>query len=46
MLVGISSSLSVAAAMAKWIGIKREDLIKGTAKKDEDPNDPNDGGTV
>ena len=47
-LFGIYSSVFVAAAIAMWLGIKREDLIKvtGTAKKDEDPNDPNAGATV
>jgi preprotein translocase subunit SecF len=45
-LFGIYSSVFVAAAIAMWLGIKREDLIKGPAKKDEDPNDPNAGATV
>ena len=46
-LFGIYSSVFVAAAIAMWLGVKREDLIKGsTAKKDEDPNDPNAGATV
>ncbi|MES2511288.1 MAG: protein translocase subunit SecF [Pseudomonadota bacterium] len=46
-LFGIYSSVFVAAAIAMWLGIKREDLIKtGTVKKDEDPNDPNAGATV
>jgi preprotein translocase subunit SecF len=43
---GIYSSVFVAAAIAMWLGIKREDLIKPTGKKDEDPNDPNAGATV
>jgi preprotein translocase subunit SecF len=47
---GIYSSVFVAAAIAMWLGIKREDLIKGgggtgTGKK-EDPNDPNAGAVV
>jgi len=29
-----------------WLGIKREDLVKASAKKGEDPNDPNAGATV
>jgi len=29
-----------------WLGIQREDLIKGGPKKEEDPNDPNAGATV
>ena len=41
-LFGIYSSVFVAAAIAMWLGIKREDLIKGPAKKEEDSNDPND----
>ena len=45
-LFGIYSSVFVAAAIAMWLGIKREDLVKGSAKKDEDPNDPNAGATV
>ena len=45
-LFGIYSSVFVAAAIAMWLGIKREDLIKGPSKKDEDPNDPNAGATV
>ena len=45
-LFGIYSSVFVAAAIAMWLGIKREDLIKGPAKKDEDPNDPNSGAMV
>jgi preprotein translocase subunit SecF len=45
-LFGIYSSVFVAAAIAMWLGIKREDLIKGGAKKDADPGDPNAGATV
>lgn len=45
-LFGIYSSVFVAAAVAMWLGIQREDLIKNTPKKDEDPNDPNSGATV
>ena len=45
-LFGIYSSVFVAAAIAMWLGIKREDLVKLTVKKDEDPNDPNAGATV
>jgi preprotein translocase subunit SecF len=43
---GIYSSVFVAAAIAMWLGIKREDLIKTGVKKDMDPNDPNAGATV
>lgn len=45
-LFGIYSSVFVAASIAMWLGIKREDLIKTTPSKDEDPNDPNAGATV
>jgi len=45
-LFGIYSSVFVAAAIAMWLGIKREDLIKPSGKKEEDPNDPNAGATV
>jgi preprotein translocase subunit SecF len=45
-LFGIYSSVFVAAAIAMWLGIKREDLVKQAARKDEDPNDPNAGATV
>jgi preprotein translocase subunit SecF len=45
-LFGIYSSVFVAAAIAMWLGIKREDLVKSAAKKEEDPNDPNAGATV
>jgi preprotein translocase subunit SecF len=42
---GIYSSVFVAAAIAMWLGVKREDLI-GTAKKETDPKDPNAGAVV
>jgi preprotein translocase subunit SecF len=45
-LFGIYSSVFVAAAIAMWLGIKREDLVKPLGKKEEDPNDPNAGATV
>jgi preprotein translocase subunit SecF len=48
-LFGIYSSVFVAAAIAMWLGVRREDLIKGgttAARKDEDPNDPNAGAVV
>jgi preprotein translocase subunit SecF len=45
-LFGIYSSVFVAAAIAMWLGIQREDLVKGGVRKDEDPNDPNAGATV
>jgi preprotein translocase subunit SecF len=34
-LFGIYSSVFVAAAVAMWLGVKREDLIKPTKEKDE-----------
>jgi preprotein translocase subunit SecF len=46
-LFGIYSSVFVAAAIAMWLGIKREDLIKGGGKKEESgPDDPNAGAVV
>jgi preprotein translocase subunit SecF len=44
-LFGIYSSVFVAAAIAMWLGIKREDLGTGEKRK-IDPNDPNQGATV
>ncbi|AWI52272.1 protein translocase subunit SecF [Aquabacterium olei] len=44
-LFGIYSSVFVAAAIAMWLGVKREDLVKNT-KKDIDPNDPHAGAVV
>ena len=44
-LFGIYSSVFVAAALAMWFGVKREDLVKNT-KKENDPNDPNAGAVV
>ena len=45
-LFGIYSSVFVAAAIAMWLGVKREDLIKGGPAKEQDPNDPNAGAVV
>jgi preprotein translocase subunit SecF len=46
-LFGIYSSVFVAAAIAMWLGIKREDLVKASAKREgADPNDPNAGAAV
>jgi preprotein translocase subunit SecF len=45
-LFGIYSSVFVAAAIAMWLGIKREDLIKAAPRKDGDPGDPNAGAVV
>ncbi len=42
---GIYSSVFVAAAIAMWLGVKREDLVRASAK-DHDPNDPNAGAVV
>ncbi|MFX8090357.1 hypothetical protein ABTK75_18755, partial [Acinetobacter baumannii] len=44
-LFGIYSSVFVAAAIAMWLGVKREDLVK-TAVNRDDPNDPNAGAVV
>jgi preprotein translocase subunit SecF len=47
-LFGIYSSVFVAAAIAMWLGIRREDLIKSTAvvKTEGQPDDPNSGAVV
>ncbi|HEY1089800.1 MAG TPA: protein translocase subunit SecF [Burkholderiaceae bacterium] len=42
---GIYSSVFVAAAIAMWLGVRREDLVKLPVNK-EDPNDPNAGAVV
>lgn len=44
-LFGIYSSVFVAAAIAMWLGVKREDLVK-TAVNRDDPSDPNAGAVV
>ncbi|MBW8845897.1 MAG: protein translocase subunit SecF [Burkholderiales bacterium] len=44
-LFGIYSSVFVAAAIAMWLGVKREDLVK-TAISRDDPSDPNSGAVV
>ena len=44
-LFGIYSSIFVAAGIAMWLGVKREDLVK-TVGKEQDPNDPNAGAVV
>lgn len=44
-LFGIYSSVFVAAAIAMWLGVKREDLVKAPINK-EDPDDPNAGAVV
>ena len=44
-LFGIYSSVFVAAAIAMWLGIKREDLIKAPIRRD-DGDDPNAGAMV
>ena len=45
---GIYSSAFVAAAIAMWLGVKREDLIKGgpTKRDGESEDDPNAGAVV
>jgi preprotein translocase subunit SecF len=46
-LFGIYSSIFVAAGIAMWLGVKREDLVKGgSGGKETDPNDPNAGAVV
>jgi len=44
-LFGIYSSVFVAAAIAMWLGIQREDLMK-PGKNDSNPDDPNSGAVV
>jgi preprotein translocase subunit SecF len=44
-LFGIYSSIFVAAGIAMWLGVKREDLVK-LGGKEQDPNDPNAGAVV
>jgi preprotein translocase subunit SecF len=44
-LFGIYSSVFVAAAIAMWLGVRREDLVK-TGRKEGDPADPNSGAVV
>ena len=43
---GIYSSVFVAAAIAMWLGVKREDLVHTGNKTAIDPNDPNAGAVV
>jgi preprotein translocase subunit SecF len=45
-LFGIYSSVFVAAAIAMWLGVKREDLVKTAPAKETDPDDPNAGAVV
>ncbi|MDO9071922.1 MAG: protein translocase subunit SecF [Rubrivivax sp.] len=45
-LFGIYSSIFVAAGIAMWLGVKREDLIKSGGSQEQDPNDPNAGAVV
>jgi len=48
-LFGIYSSVFVAAAIAMWLGVKREDLVKldkANAGTPHDPEDPNAGAVV
>ena len=45
-LFGIYSSVFVAAAIAMWLGVKREDLVKSGPAKEFDPDDPNAGAVV
>lgn len=44
-LFGIYSSVFVAAAIAMWLGIRREDLIRAD-KRGSNPDDPNHGATA
>ncbi|MBL8343633.1 MAG: protein translocase subunit SecF, partial [Rubrivivax sp.] len=44
-LFGIYSSIFVAAGIAMWLGVKRDDLVKAGVKE-HDPGDPNAGAVV
>jgi preprotein translocase subunit SecF len=44
-LFGIYSSIFVAAGIAMWLGVKRDDLVKAVGKGG-DPGDPNAGAVV
>lgn len=44
-LFGIYSSVFVAAAIAMWLGVKREDLVRQGPER-TDPDDPNAGAVV
>ena len=43
---GIYSSVFVAAAIAMWLGVKREDLVKAGGKDADNRDDPNAGAVV
>ena len=45
-LFGIYSSVFVAAAIAMWAGVKREDLVRAPVRAEGDPDDPNAGAVV
>ncbi len=45
-LFGIYSSVFVAAAVAMWLGVKREELVRAPSRKEGDADDPNAGATV
>ena len=52
-LFGVYSSVFVATSMAMWLGIKREDLLKGSggngtphSRQGASKNDPNVGAVV
>ena len=50
LIIGISmsiySSVFVAAAIAMWLGVRREDLLKSGPGRPKNPNDPNAGAVV
>lgn len=45
-LFGIYSSIFVAASVAMWLGVKREDLVSNESRQKNDPDDPNAGAVV
>ena len=50
LIIGISmsiySSVFVAAAIAMWLGVKRDDMLKSGPGRPKNPNDPNAGAVV
>ncbi len=50
LIIGISmsiySSVFVAAAIAMWLGVKRDDMLKSGPGRPKNPNDPNAGAAV
>lgn len=45
-MLAVAGVVLVAAAIAMWLGVKREDLVSAPRKEGGDPNDPNAGAAV